>query len=121
MNVFLAIGQFFAKIGPYVGTALGIASHVIGEEHMAMAINLARDAAERFAGTQLDARREFVIAGLMQIPGMSESVARLLVEFAVQHLKAEASGRLADLAKKVEDAAHVEASAAPENDPPAGP
>ena len=83
------IMQFFSGIGRFLGRTFGILRKIVPEDWLAVAIALAKQAAVQFVDN--DARRFWVIGELnKRIPGMTESTARLLVELAVKHLKADA-------------------------------
>lgn len=80
--------SFFAGIGRFLGRTFGIIRKVVPEDWLEQAIALARAAA--LSAMTNDEKREWVIAELdKRIPGISESTARLLVELAVKHLKAD--------------------------------
>ena len=92
------IVDFFKGIGHFLGRTFGIIRKIVPEELLQQAIVLAREASVKFAENAL--RREWVLEQLMKLPGMRESTARLLVELAVQHLKADVIDELAEKAKK---------------------
>lgn len=77
--------DFFKGTGTWLWRTFGIIKKVVPEEYLTLAIGLAKSAAMKFVDNQ--ARRDWAVAELMKIPGMRESVARLLVELAIQHLK----------------------------------
>lgn len=79
---------FFKGIGHALARTFGILRKLVPEDWLERAIELAKAAAVQIG--ENDARREWVIAELMKIPGMTDSTARLLVELAVKHLKADA-------------------------------
>lgn len=78
--------EFFTHIGHFVARTFGIVRKIVPEELLVKAIGLAKQAADKFVDN--DARRNWVIAELRKL-GVSESLARLVVELAVQHLKAD--------------------------------
>lgn len=81
------IVDFFKGIGHLLARAFGIIKKIVPEEQLTHAIELAKQAAERFVDTAQ--RREWVVNELMAVFHVSESVARLICELAVQHLKAD--------------------------------
>ena len=78
--------EFFTHIGHFVARTFGIVRKIVPEELLVKAIGLVKQAADKFVDN--DARRNWVIAELRKL-GVSESLARLVVELAVQHLKAD--------------------------------
>lgn len=79
--------DFFRGMGHFLSRTLTIVRKIVPEDLLLKAIALAQEAATKY--TTNVARREYVLGQLMKIPGMSESLARLVVELAVQHLKAD--------------------------------
>ncbi len=79
--------DFLRGIGHFVARTFGIIRKIVPEEWLVKAIGLAQQAADKFVDNA--AKRQWVVGELMKIPGMSESTARLLVELAVKHLKAD--------------------------------
>ena len=76
---------FFRGAGRVIGRALNLIKAIVPEEDLLRAIDLVRAAANKFVDNET--RRTWVIAELMKLPWMRESLARLLVELALQHLK----------------------------------
>lgn len=80
--------DFLHSVGHLFQNIFSIIKKVVPEQILELAIEKARVAADQFVDNSQ--RREWVIAELLHVPGVSESVARLAVELAVQHLKADA-------------------------------
>ena len=79
--------DFLKGVGRVLGRTLGIIKKIVPEQQLEHAIELAREAATKFVDNE--ARRAWLIAQLRQKFPIGESIARLLVELAVQHLKAD--------------------------------
>jgi hypothetical protein len=99
MSPFSLIVDLIKRAGHVSVLTMSVIHRVASPELIAYAVTLVGKAAEQFALTHLAQRREFVIAELMKLPGMSESTARLLVEIGVQHMKAETDEDIAHLAQ----------------------
>lgn len=78
--------SFFKNLGHFVSRTFGIIRKIVPEDQLVQAIALAKEAATKYADNPT--RRAWVIAQLIS-RGIPESIARLLVELAVQHLKAD--------------------------------
>ena len=92
------IKDFFKGIGRALKAVFSLVKKIVPEAHLLAGIELVRQAAVTF--TDNAARRDWVVQQLQQRLPIPESVARLIVELAVQHVKAEA----AKAAKKAADA-----------------
>jgi hypothetical protein len=77
--------DFFKGIGHLLAHAFAIVKKVVPEEQLAAGIALVRQAAQRFVDNA--ERRNWVIAQLQSRFHIPESIARLIVELAVQHVK----------------------------------
>ena len=78
---------FLSKTGAFLRRALRSVNDVVSDDLLKMAVDWARLAVEK--GLTNDTSREFVVKMIMA-RGISESVARLATELAVQLLKREA-------------------------------
>jgi hypothetical protein len=87
------IVDFFKGIGHLLARVFGLIKKLVPEDQLAKAIELARQAAEQFVDTAQ--RREWVVAALMAAFHIPESIARLITELAVQHLKADVIDKVA--------------------------
>lgn len=83
----MGIGSFFKKIATYIGRAVHVVQQVVPEELQAAAVEYVREATTRFIDNL--ERREAVVKQLQERFHVSESVARLTVELAVQIVKKE--------------------------------
>lgn len=81
------IVKLFKGIGRKLAQTFGIIKKVVPEEILVHGIELAAEATTRFVDNA--ARRAWVIAQLQATFHISEGIARLVVELAVQHLKAD--------------------------------
>ena len=89
--------DFFKGIGHFLAKTFGLVKKLVPEEQLAQAIELVRQAADKFVDNA--DRRRWVIAEIQQLFHLPESVARLIVELAVQHVKADVIDKVADAAE----------------------
>lgn len=80
--------DFLKSVGHIFQNIFTIIKKVVPEPVLELAIAKAQEAATKFVDNA--DRRAWAIGELMKVPGVSESVARLAVELAVQHIKADA-------------------------------
>lgn len=83
-----AIVSFFAGIGKLLGKALGLVRERITDEQLALALGYVKEQEDKAIDNA--AKRNFVLTALMKVPGISESIGRLLIELAVNMIKKEA-------------------------------
>lgn len=76
-------------VGKFLARVIGIVRDAVPEPVLRFAIDKATEAAVKFATN--DERREWLVQELMDKTGISESVARLAVELAIQYLKKHAA------------------------------
>jgi hypothetical protein len=81
----MGLFDFFKKVGRVLRGAFAVIQKIVPEVQLVAAIELARDAAKRFIDNT--DRRNYVISELMLRFPIGESVARFLVELAVQQIK----------------------------------
>jgi len=79
---------WFKKLGSWLGKAVGFVETKVSDANIALAVQWVKVARDTIVDN--DKRRAFVIGMLMKQSGMSESMARLLVELAVSLVKSGA-------------------------------
>lgn len=90
---------FFKQFGHLFLKTFQIIKRIVPDEQLVEGIRIVKEASERFV--ENEARRAWAIAQLRSKLPISESVARLIVELAVQHIKDDLIEKVAD---EVEDA-----------------
>ena len=86
----MSILDFFRNVGRALKVVFGLVKKIVPEEQLVKGIELVRMAAVQFVDNH--DRREWVVKQLLSLfPFLRESVARLIVELAVQAVKAEAT------------------------------
>jgi len=98
VNVFRLLGRLFAKIGRKMAIILHFIGEVFSDEQVAVAMSYVQDAMSRMADNT--ERREWVARQLRDRFRLSESLANLLVELALQAVKkqiAKGVGKLEDI------------------------
>lgn len=81
------IVDFFKGIGHLLARAFGLIRRLVPEEQLRRGIELVREAADKFADNA--DRRAWVSLELQTVFHLPESVANLIVEIALQHVKAD--------------------------------
>lgn len=81
----MGILDFFKSLGSKMKSVFNVIHKLVPDEQLDKAIDLAADAAKKFVDNE--DRRNYVIMKLKNQFGVTESIARLLVELAVTHLK----------------------------------
>lgn len=84
-NPFTALVHFFKRLGPKLGTAIHVISHLITEEQFAHALEYVAEAAAN--ATFANANRQTQVVSRLMKLGMPEHLARLATEMAVTQLK----------------------------------
>jgi hypothetical protein len=90
--------NFLKNIGKFLTKTFKLIKKIVPDDQFAKAIDIATEAGKKFVDNA--ERREWAVKELMHFfPMISESVARFIVELAVQHIKSDAIDKAADKAK----------------------